>query len=620
MSKKTDKYFYSKEEDEVLVKFVREDFLRRQKERKSIEKTWELNLNFYLGNQYSYISNLGDIGDIEKVFRWENREVFNHIAPIIECRLAKLNKIKPNLAVRPASDLEEDIYNAVISKSVLKSALEKNSIESLIMLATAWSEIAGTSFYKVAWDNSVGNIIGEKDNDKIKNGDVVISVCSPFEIFPDSASAVEVDDCESIIEARAYSAEFINSVYGLNLTGEDLEIYEMGTASVLSNLSGRINSPKVLHSLKQDNVLLIERYEKPSSRRPKGRFTIICKDKLIYDGDMPYKDMFGNVVYPFVKQVSTKQITSFWGTSVIERCIPIQRAYNAIKNKKHEYISRLASGVLTVEDGSVDVENLEDEGLAPGKILIYRNGSTPPQFLSPGSVPIELEKEEQSLLSEMNSLACVSDISINSSMPNSVSSASAISMLISQDESRLSLVAENIRVAIKKLGCLILNLYKQFADGKRISKFANCNGLVEILYWTKNQIGFDDVIFETNNELEESSVSQKEMILKLYEKGVFADDNGEVSQKIKNKVLSMLGIETFNIIEDLTEIHKSNAKAENLNAENIRNPLELDDHKIHIFEHTKYFLTSNENITNKTTKEKLLNHINIHKKLLKDEE
>ena len=41
---------------------------------------------------------------------------------------------------------------------------------------------------------------------------------------------------------------------------------------------------------------------------------------------------------------------------------------------------RLASPILCVEDGSVDTDELSEEGLAPGKIIIYRQGSSCPSF------------------------------------------------------------------------------------------------------------------------------------------------------------------------------------------------------------------------------------------------
>ena len=45
---------------------------------------------------------------------------------------------------------------------------------------------------------------------------------------------------------------------------------------------------------------------------------------------------------------------------MIERIIPVQRAYNAVKNRKQEFLNRLSMGVITVEDGSVDTDDLAE--------------------------------------------------------------------------------------------------------------------------------------------------------------------------------------------------------------------------------------------------------------------
>lgn len=68
--------------------------------------------------------------------------------------------------------------------------------------------------------------------------------------------------------------------------------------------------------------------------------------------------------------------------SLVERLIPVQRSYNKIKNKELEYINRISVGVLCVEDGSVDIDELEEEGVVPGKPIVYRQGSLPPTFTS----------------------------------------------------------------------------------------------------------------------------------------------------------------------------------------------------------------------------------------------
>lgn len=616
-----EKYFYSKIEDEVIVKAITDDFKSRQQNRRPYELSWELNMNFFYGNQYSYISKSGEICDIEKNYYWENREVYNHIAPVIESRIAKLNKIKPNIQVYSNSNSDKDIYTAKLTQSIIEHAIDSNNFSALLSELTYWSEITGTSFLKVSWDNSKGDIIGKINDDIVKNGDVNFSLCTPFEIYPDSNNMVNINDCNSIIHARAIPVKKINELYGTNLVGEDIDIFEIDNNSFISNIAGKSNFTKILHSKKPNHVLLIERYEKPTLSSPNGKYTIICQDKLLYDGDLPYKQGQNNsFVYPFIKQVSSKQIGSFWGVSVIERCIPIQRAYNSIKNKKHEYISRLASGVLLVEDGSVDIDNIEDEGLAPGKIIVYRNGAKEPTFLNPGTIPTELENEENRLLSELNNMCCVSDITTNSSIPGNINSGSALSMLISQDESRLSLTAENVKNTIIESGYFVLKLYKQFASNLRLTKLLDDNGNLEIFYWSNSDLKGDDTIISTENELEESINEKRSLILNLFDKGLLSNSDGKISYNNKIKILELFGLSNYNSFDDIDELHKNKAIKEMQNLKSLTEPLSVDNHQIHCNEHIKFLISDNaEKLTNEE-QSKILNHIELHKNYLKETE
>ncbi|MBE5755312.1 MAG: hypothetical protein E7341_01330 [Clostridiales bacterium] len=614
--KSNSKYFYSKEEDKVIVDFVTNDFKQKQEERRPYELIWELNMNFYVGNQYSYIMPSGNLSEIEKNYIWENREVYNHIAPIIESRLSKLNKVKPQVEVKPSSNTDADTYSAKLAKAILSSNFKENNISSLVNTATHWSEITGTSFYKVSWDT---NQLSTNEVASKNGGDVKISVCSPFEIYPDSNFSESLEDCSSIIETRAYPAAEINSVWGVNLAGEDVDLFELSNSTSNSNFSGRSNYTKVLHSKKHDYLLLIERYEKPTKRHPNGKLTIVCKDKLLYDGDLPYVNSKSNVrTYPFIKQVSIKQLSCFWGMSVIERCIPLQRAYNSLKNRKHEFLSRLTSGVLTVEDGSVDIDNLEINGIEPGKIIVYRNGSTPPKFLDPGTIPEDFEKEETKLLNELNNLSCISEISTNTTLPAGINSGTAISLLVEEDESRLSFTAEHLRTSLTQIAKQALYLYKQFASTIRLNKLADNNGMLELFYWTNNDISCDNITIDCENELDNTNSHKKELLIKLLEKGIFQDKNGTISHDTKEKILSELGFNNWCTFDDLEELHRKKASKENLTLTNLEDPLEIDEHQIHINEHTKFIIADNEN-TDKEYLDKLICHINKHKQYLKED-
>lgn len=88
--------------------------------------------------------------------------------------------------------------------------------------------------------------------------------------------------------------------------------------------------------------------------------------------------------------------------SIVTRLVPIQQAYNNLMNRTQECMNRLAYPIVLAEDGSIDVDNLEEEGLTPGKVLIYRQGSEKPTFFTNSTSPevtvIDNSKSAQEVL------------------------------------------------------------------------------------------------------------------------------------------------------------------------------------------------------------------------------
>ena len=125
---------------------IRKDFLNRQKERKKYERQWQLNLNFLQGKQNCKINSFGEIIDTETQYYWQENQVFNHIAPIIEARISKLSTLKPTIAVSPASSSNLDIGTAKMSTKILKSVQERLSLGDKIIKCINYSEIFGTGF------------------------------------------------------------------------------------------------------------------------------------------------------------------------------------------------------------------------------------------------------------------------------------------------------------------------------------------------------------------------------------------------------------------------------------------------------------------------------------------
>lgn len=611
--------------EEQLVSEVISDFKNRQTERKNFELQWQLNMNFLMGNQYCSIGPAGDIEDADKEYYWQEREVYNHIAPIIDARISKLTNMKPSMTIIPASGDERDIKTAKVSKKIVNSIYNKLAVSGIISQANKWSEVCGTSFYKITWNNQKGGFVGQDSTGKsVLAGDVEVTVCPPFEIYPESSSSADISDCKSIIHARAYHVDDIKNIWGVEVAGSDVNVFSLDNTTQSTAFGFFAENTKIVNGVRKDYAIVIERYEAPTVEFPNGRLIIVAGDKLVYIGELPYLNgSDGERCFPFIRQTSVAHPGCFWGSSIIERLIPLQRSYNTIKNRKHEFMNRLSMGVLTVEDGSVDTENLEDEGLSPGKILVYRQGATPPSFMSFGRVPVDFASEEANLINEFTIISGVSDLMRNSLANYANISGVALQRLIEQDDSRIASTVESVKEAIKNMGKHVLRLYRQFASVPRISKIVGDNGEIEVFYFNSSDISSDDIVFETENEIGETVAQKRAMVFDLLNAGLLQDENGKLSNRMRAKALELLGFGVWENAQDINELHIKRASSENnkfLNGAKEINPLEVDDHDIHITEHTAFMLSGDFEkalLKNPKLNDVMLNHIRLHKQLKK---
>lgn len=600
--KEKDKYI------EDLVAGIEEDFEKRRKERLHLERQWELNINFLNGNQYCGLNSRGEIESDGKDFYWQSRLTYNHIAPIIDSRQAKFSRLEPNVSVRPRSDDDSDVTAATLSEKLILGAFKSCDFSNVAKKVTTWSETCGTGFYKVVWNNLGGNSIGELDGRKVYEGDVNVLPVSPFEIFPDSLYVQEIEDCASIIHARALSVEQVKEIYGISVKGDNISIYGLKKQGALAPEGAEVM---------ENAVVVIERYERPTTQYPNGRLITVAGGKLLYSGELPY--VLGENkrrAYPFVKQVCLPVAGNFFGTSIVERLIPIQRAFNAVKNRKHEFMNRLSMGIMTVEDGSVDVDDLSQDGLSPGKVLVYRQGSKAPEIMSDMTMPSDFNEEENKLINEFVIVSGVSDVSSSASNAT-LTSGTALEILVEQDNSRLITSAEEIRRAYLCVAKMIVRLYAQFTEGVRAVRGQDEFFKTRVYYVDERAISSDDVYLDSENELFYTHSQKKEMIFKLFSSGLLFDEDGVLRPSTKEKVLSLLGYKDLDYQKGLSRLQEEKAQWENEKIRKVETGIEeIDDDTIHVDEHVRYVLSEYADMS-KEEKQRFYNHIALHKERIK---
>jgi hypothetical protein len=619
---------------EDIIQKVLDDLQTRKTERSILEQQWTLNANFLVGNQYCEINPYrGDIEQLEPVYDWLERETFNQIAPLIETRVANLKKINYMMKVKPATNELDDYAKAETSTNVLQHIQKVSDFESKKNTMIHWNELCGNCFWLSWWDKNKGDKyaveqlleVDESGEQKSKEtayfqGDLDFGLITPYEIYPESIFKQTVEAQRSIILEQVKTVDDIYDLYGIKVEGSNVETFELTPLGSGGGFGYENTTVTIGHRTVDNAEKVITYFEKPSKHKPNGRMIIIVGDtNLVYYGDLPYSRI------PIVQAVCVEVPGQFFGKSVIERMIPIQRAYNGCVNRIHEYIKQIAIGSYIVEEGAIDIEEYEQNGKAPGAMLVYKQGSQAPVPIPNGNLPQEIMTERYNLKQDMEYAAGVSQLMVYGATPSGVTSGTAISNLMEIDNTRLSLTGDNIRNSVRKLAIMWLEIYKKYATTHRIVNYVGGNNIGKAIIWSNKDINSYDVDYITENELLMSEEKQKENFFNAFNMGLFTDKNGVIPTRVKHKALEYMKCGNYTDIMSIDELQIQSAQRENVFFENgvIPEISDFDEHEIHIEEHLRYVLQMEfQLLKNRKPEyaEALENHLRQHKQIVAQQE
>jgi hypothetical protein len=581
-----------------FVSYVKSEVERRRHERASMELQWLLNANFVSGHQYCEINpSMGTVEEIETEFDTEERGVYNRIAPIYDTRMANLRTVRYAMTVRPATAEDDDIEKAEISTELLRHTQRKLNWEEMKLRIYDWSELTGTAFVLSWWNPHKGDVVTEngceavdENGDVVREGDLDCGLLTPYEVFPESVYKETVAEQRSIIVEQVLHVDEIYERYGIRVNGGDCDKYIItpvsgGGGYGLNTFQSTVMATKTTKV--HDSEKVITYYEAPTRKYKKGRVAVIIGDKLIHYGEMPFDSI------PIIAVKCKTVAGQFFGKSVVQDLIPLQRAYNGCKNALHNYIKSAAGEALTVPEGCIDdIDEIITGGIAPNSIITYKPDAGSPSFLRRSGVPNEVINEMNQLVADMEYTAGISQLMIYGAAPSGVSSGKGIEQLREIDNVRLSLTAENMREAIRQLAITWLHIYKNFAKTYRVANIVGLNKAGSVLVWSGDEINSDDVIYDTVNELVLSEDAQRQSYLQALQMGLFADEKGVTPKEFREKAIEMMRLTPYSQMMTQADHQKANARRENdyLQAGVIPEIYEYDDDEIHIDEHIKFAL------------------------------
>lgn len=596
---------------EDLVELVEKQAEKRRMARLPYELQWRLNANFLSGNQHCDINvHRGTVENYEALYDYMSREVFNRIAPIMETRLSHLKRVSYEVSALPKSNDYEDRLKAEIAGGLLYNRRRSGEYRAAFEKIMGLTELTGSAFVMCWWDGMAGS-----DQEGKSLGDVAFTVLTPYEILPADVGCEEVDNQDSIIVEQIKSTAEIYDLYGVKAQGSRVDSCTYVNTAGAGGLGYEASTMALCCVPKEDAVLLRTYMEKATAAYPCGRLIITAGGMLLHYGSLPYDR------YPLAMIKSRRVSGQFFGRSVIENLIPLQRSYNGIKNRINDYVNRSTCGQLLIEEGSVDADDVTEKGLCPGAPVVYRRGATLPSLLETPTLSDIAFAQCEKLEKDMEYAAGVSGMLAGGSLPSSVSSAVAIEILQNLDTTRLSLYADNLRKGLLDLSAVWLSIYRRYVTDRRALELAGKNKRGATVQFTGKDLCYEELYFESENELQVQEEAQRKQYLEALKLGLFSDEQGQLSPLAKAKALRRLlgrGLPA-DFIE--AELQTDNARNENADMEAGQEVSVgvLDDHPLHIAEHRLFALQDRfrgEKGAGSACLKALLDHISHHERAL----
>ena len=606
-----------------LVAFITGELERIRDDRMVYELQWTLNANFQSGHQNCEMDiNQRRITEEENVeIRDRERRVYNRIGPIMETRLAHLGSVTYDMVVKPRTYEGDDYAKAAVSTKLLQYCKANTGFSHKMRKGVAWAELTGTVYTLSWWDTNAGDLVGERvvlDEEgtestvPIYSGDLDFGLVSSYEVFPASLTTEEIADQRFIILEQVRDVGTVYDMYGLRVVGESVESYVLTPIPQGVTGHGRANITFGLQKEQTENAVRVITYlENPSRDYPRGRIAIVIKDKLIFYGDLP-----GGVMP--LRDIKAKAVPGqFYGKSVIQDLIPLQRAYNNVCNKRQDFIDTVANNPVVMEDGAVtNMEDIEEGGIESGSVILVRPGYQKPDIIQYPNPPSIIDSEMAKLEEAMEYTAGVSQMMMYGGTPAGVTSGTAIENLRDIDNTRMSLTADNIRDGVIEMAKIWLKLCKAFAGGYRVLRIAGSDDAGYVSVWTREDINSYDVEFEAENELRRSPEQKKQDFLAAYNLGLYTDENGVVPQEVKRKYRELFEADSTSSLS-MEELQRKYASRENSYLEQGVLPERgrYDDDRVHLDEHIRYAISRDYQIFAKKMPEyaaKFEEHIAVH--------
>ncbi len=583
--------------------------------RQPYEADWYLNRAFFIGQQWvAYIA--GAVTRPPSLDTTRQYVTDNRIKGIIISRVARKAKNRPSFSATPQSADDKAVDAARIGERILINDWEGQRLQSKMFTALMWADVCCDGFIKTYWDSKAGKrfealvgpdgqpvpgpsgqiarpedaealaqmmppeMMAELRVETVNQGDIKNEVLSPFEFFPDPL-ATSMEDLEHCFEEKIRSLQYMKERYPTDVKGElytpvpDANI-PLGVSEGASGYTGNLFKGGGTHS---GGVRCKEVRVKPCDNYPNGYMAIWANDTLLVQDDKPDDPM------PYIKFASEEVPGRFWSAAVTTDLRGPQVDLNVIRTQIKENARRFGNpAIMCSRQAKVEYHGVPGERIDFDSTVM----DAKPEYLIPPPMQAYIENEIGRIEKSMEEISGLHEVS-RATVPAGVTAASAINLLLEQDETRIGPEIQQMEFALGQWGTKILKLRAEYNTDERIVKIAGEDGNWDVFAFKGEMLGEDPhVEVQAGSSMPRSKAAKQaamtEVLALVFQYGVPVDERN-LRKFLKDYEAGGLDRLFEGMTEDAKQVNRENRLLLEGQQVTING---YDNHEFHVAEHTEF--------------------------------
>lgn len=459
------------------------------------------NMAFYRGLQWGESTPFGfvTLPDLEDEV---TREVNNYVRPTVRSAAAARFRHTPRIEVVPSDTTTRARVIAEASAGLMRAAMRSKVYppdEQLrVILAAA---IHGGAFAKVYWDPFEGRaverlVVDPQDPTQSRSetylpGMPKIRFRDLYDALPDS-NARKPEDILHVFERKMLARSTLDDRFPKDVFGRSTRAawgYQSNRSAYrdrdLIEDDGHLSGGQDERQSGPNSTFeLVEYWEKPTLRYPRGRLIVWCGSAVLAYGPAPYE--FPWHFLPGENSMPSSLISD----GVVRDLKGPQRSINHSATLRREWAGKLmAPAVLNPSNSGIRASEFTDR---LGAVLDYNPGGKP-SYLTPPDLPPSISQMEDVYVQTIKTVSTYSEIS-RGQAPSGIRSGRGVGFLNELEEQVRAPDHAIYQTFMADVLLAVLRLYRDFAEEGQVVEIVGANADWQVRPFRRRDYDFDAVV------------------------------------------------------------------------------------------------------------------------------